>query len=155
MMSELKEAVRELIAQSCLSLDAEKYDDFLALCSDDFHYKLIAYSPEIGSEMTWSSSGRAELQTLFADLPTHLHVPSGTLFRHVSVSSIRFAPTLNTAQVQSSVLIILTDLDGVSKFFAAARYLDDVKVQHDRPVLARRTTRLETRDIGVGTAIPL
>jgi methanesulfonate monooxygenase subunit beta len=154
-MSGTNEAVRELVAKSCVSLNAEDYDRFLACCSPDFRYQLVTYSPEIRTNMVWMNYDRKGLAALFADLPTHLHVPLGTFYRHVSVYSIEPTEEDNSAKVQSSVIIVHTDPDGVSKLFAAAQYFDVVSLLDSKPLLVSRTTRLETRDIGVGTPIPL
>ncbi len=154
-MSSRNEAVRELIAKSCVWLNGEQYERFLSLCSPDFRYRLVAYSPEIRSEMIWMNYDWKGLSALFADLPTHLHVPLGSLYRHVSVYSIAADEGDAAANVESSVLIVHTNPDGVSKLFAAAQYFDVVSLTNDRPLLVSRTTRLETRDIGVGTPIPL
>jgi methanesulfonate monooxygenase small subunit len=149
------DAVRELIAKSCLSLNAEDYARFLSLCTLDFRYQLVIYSPEIRTDMVWMNYDRSGLATLFGDLPHHLHVPLGSLYRHVSVYSIEPTDHADKAAVQSSVLVVHTDPDGVSKLFAAAQYRDVVSLAGERPLLASRTTKLETRDIGVGTPIPL
>lgn len=149
------DAIRKLIGSACLALNAEDYAQFLALCAPEFHYQLITYSPEIRSEMMWMNHDRKGLETLFADLPHHLHVPLGTLFRHVSVYSIDPGEKGGQAAVTSSVLVVHTDSDGVSKLFAAAQYMDVVDVSADEPRLIKRTVRLETRDIGSGSPIPL
>jgi methanesulfonate monooxygenase small subunit len=150
-----KEAVRELIAKSCVLLNAEDYNRFLSLCTLEFRYQLLVYSPEIRKEMVWMNYDRKGIEALFSELPHHLHVPLGSLYRHVSVYSIRPADHSENAEVESSVIIILTAPDGVSKLFAAAQYRDVVSLAGGQPLLASRTTRLETRDIGVGTPIPL
>lgn len=149
------DAIRKLIGSACLALNAEDYARFLALCAPDFHYELIAYSPEIRTGMIWMNYNRKGLETLFADLPHHLHVPLGTLFRHVSVYSIDPGEQSGQAAVTSSLLVVHTDPDGVSRLFAAAQYQDVVDVSAEQPLLAKRTVRLETRDIGSGTPIPL
>jgi methanesulfonate monooxygenase small subunit len=149
------DAIRKLIGSACMALDAEDYARFLALCAPKFHYQLLAYSPEIRTEMIWMNYDRKGLETLFADLPHHLHVPLGTLFRHVSVYSIDPGERNGQAAATSSLLVIHTDPDGVSKLFAAARYADVVDISAEQPLLIKRTVRLETRDIGSGTPIPL
>ena len=147
--------IRELIGNSCVALNVEDYAEFLALCGPDFRYRLLAYSPEIGAEMTWMNYDRGGLETLFADMPHHLHVPLGSLFRHVSTYAIGPGDASGEASAKSSVLIVFTDESGVSKLFAAGCYHDVVNVSGRRPLLVSRTMRLETRDIGVGTPIPL
>jgi methanesulfonate monooxygenase subunit beta len=149
------DAIRKLIGSACMALNAEDYARFLSLCAAEFRYQLLAYSPEIRTDMVWMNYDRKGLQTLFADLPHHLHVPIGTLFRHVSVYAIDPGEQSGQAAVTSSVLAVHTDPDGVSKLFAAAQYQDVVDVSAEQPLLVKRTVRLETRDIGSGTPIPL
>lgn len=149
------EPVKRLIADSCIALNAEDFNSFLSLCGSEFEYQLVVYSPEIRKEMIWMSYDRRGIETLFKEVPTHLHVPMGTLFRHVSVYSVEGLEDSSCLEARSSVLIIHTDLDGVSKLFAAGQYFDTVDVKLGKPLLSRRTMRLETRDIGSGSPIPL
>ena len=55
----------------------------------------------------------------------------------------------------SSVLVINTDLEGRSTLFAAGRYLDQVDMTGEAPLLAARTVHLETRDLGIGSHVPI
>jgi len=41
------DAVKDVIYQSCLVMDDEKFDEYLALCTEDYQYKVTAYSPEL------------------------------------------------------------------------------------------------------------
>ena len=50
------------------------------------------------------------------------------------------------------MLGVHSDPDGVSKLFAAAQDLDVVDISGQQPPLMKRTTRLETRNIGSGHA---
>jgi hypothetical protein len=97
---------------------------------------------------------RSGLSTLFHVLPQHVRL-LGSLFRHASVYSIERIGSSNDASVVSSILIVQTDPDGVSKLFAAGRYLDTVRLSGDRPLLLARTVQLETRDVGIGSQAPL
>ena len=56
--------VRELIYRSCLLLDAEDFDGYLALYAPDCHYKITAYGPEIRKDMTWLDLDRDRLVAL-------------------------------------------------------------------------------------------
>src|SRR5438270_711605 len=110
-----KELVRELISKSCVLLNAEDYTRFLSLCTPEFRYQLLVYSPEIRKEMVWMNYDRRGIEALFSELPHHLHVPLGSLYRHVSVYSIRPTDRKESAAVESSVIIVHTGLEGVSK----------------------------------------
>ena len=147
-------ALQQLIGQSCAFLDSEDFSSFLALCAPEFKYQINVYSPEIRKRMVWMNHDRSGLSKLFRVLPQHVRL-LGTLFRHVSVYSAERIGNSNDAAVASTFLIVQTDPDGVSKLFAAGRYLDTVRLGGDRPLLLARTVQLETRDIGVGSQAPL
>jgi methanesulfonate monooxygenase small subunit len=153
-MASIESAVRQLIWQSCAFLDAEDFPAYLNLCAPEFQYQIRVYSPEIRKQMIWMNHDRNGLAGLFQVLPQHVRL-LGTLFRHASVYSIEAAEDSEQAQVVSSLLIVQTDPDGVSKLFAAGRYHDTVRLQGDRPLLAARVVQLETRDIGIGSQAPL
>jgi methanesulfonate monooxygenase small subunit len=147
-------AVRQLVGQSCAFLDTEDFASFLSLCAPEFQYQVTVYSPEIKKRMVWMNHDRSGLSTLFHVLPQHVRL-LGSLFRHASVYSIERIGSSNDASVVSSILIVQTDPDGVSKLFAAGRYLDTVRLSGDRPLLLARTVQLETRDVGIGSQAPL
>ena len=100
-MAKDKEAVRELIAKSCVSLNAEDYALFLSLCTPEFRYQLIVYSPEICKEMVWMNYDRRGIEALFSELPHHLHVPLGSLYRHVRVLRVLHARLGRQVAVES------------------------------------------------------
>jgi methanesulfonate monooxygenase small subunit len=147
-------AVRRLVGQSCAFLDGEEFDSFLSLCAPEFQYQVTVYSPEIKKRMIWMNHDRKGLASLFRVLPQHVRL-LGSLFRHASVYSIDRIGGSDNASVASSVLIVQTDPDGVSKLFAAGRYLDTVSLGGERPLLLARTVQLETRDVGIGSQAPL
>ena len=55
------DAVKDLIYQSCLVMDDERFDEYLALCTEDYQYKVTAYSPELRKEMVWLEQSRTDL----------------------------------------------------------------------------------------------
>ena len=65
-------AIERLVRRSCLLLDEERFDDYLDICTSDFRYAIKTYSAEIRREMTWLSTTREQLATLFAGLPEHV-----------------------------------------------------------------------------------
>lgn len=147
-------AVRQLVGQSCAFLDSEDFPSFLALCAPEFQYQIRVYSHEIKKQMIWMNHDREGLAKLFQVLPQHVRL-LGSLFRHASVYSIERIGSSNQARVVSSILIVQTDPDGVSKLFAAGRYHDTVHLGEDRPLLLGRIVQLETRDVGIGSQTPL
>lgn len=146
--------IRELIYRGCLALDAEDFDGFMRLCAPQLQYRIAAYSPELRKEMTWLSHDHAGMGAMLKSVPHHLK-RLGTLKRHVSVYFIEQEPGARLARVTSSLLVTTTDPEGRSRLFAVGMYIDEVDTGAGVPMLASRTVRLETRDLGVGSHIPL
>ena len=148
----ITEAVRELVGQAALALDAEAFDTFLGLCTEDFQYRIRVMSPELGQEMIWLEQSRVELGKLFAALPEHLTRP-GRLTRQVSVASIHEeAAGLLATSVFS---VFHTDFAGRTQVLAVGRYVDRWVLDEDAVRLRERDVHLDTRDLGIGSHVPL
>jgi len=145
--------LRELVHRSCLALDREDFRGFLAFCAPQFQYRIAAYSPEIRKEMIWFDQDHGGLEAMFDMVSQHLK-RLGSLFRHPSMGVVDRLSE-NEMQVVTSVLIVDTDPNGRSRLFAAARYTDTIDLAGPAPRLAARFVKLETRDLGVGSHIPL
>ena len=143
-----------LVYRTCLLLDAERFDDYLALCSADFRYRVKADSPELGKEMTWLDLNRNELADLLENVANHVRLP-GRFTRQATVYTIERDDDGAEALVTTSLIVVYTDLDGVSRLFASGRYLDTVALAGPAPQLASRTVWLDTRDLGPGSHVPL
>lgn len=144
--------ISRLIYTSALSLDAEDFNGFMTRCGQTFNYQITTFSPEIGRDMVWLDHDREGMQGLFSMLPKHVRI-KGRFKRHVSIYSIDRDD--NQAKVLSSVLLIHTDPQGVSKLFAAGQYRDVIDLTGATPQLMERTVRLDTRDLGPGMHIPV
>jgi methanesulfonate monooxygenase subunit beta len=146
------EIVRGVIHRACRLLDAEDWDNFLALCASNFAYQVVAYSPEIRRDMIWFDQDKDGLKALFEMVPQHLR-RIGTLLRHVSVGEIERQADGSWLAI-STFQCFHTDQDVRTLLLAVGRY-DDRLSADAGPLLLSRTTRLETRDLGVGSHVPL
>jgi methanesulfonate monooxygenase small subunit len=148
--------LREFIEGTCLALDEERFDDFIALCSPEFTYRITAYSPEIRKELVWMDHDRDELTTLFANLPEHIRM-QGSFMRQVSAGSATMKDqTTGLVKAVSPVAIFFTDIEGVTRLYAVGRYNDVVtNTQDGHPFLRSREMRLHTRDLSPGCHVPL
>jgi len=153
-MRNTDDKLRELVYRSCLALDALDFAGYLGLCGDQMRYQIINYSPEIRKDVILMNLDRDGLAALFESLPHHITLP-GTLLRHASVYLIERQRNGTVALLTSSLLVVQTDADGLSRIFAAGRYHDTVDITQPVPNLISRTARLETRDIGIGCEVPL
>ena len=147
-MSIDRHAVQDLVYQSCILLDATRYDEWLELLAPDFRYRVVAYSEEIRKEMVWLDHDSAELKGLFKNLSSHVRV-LGTYRRQVGVFE-EVDRNGDTIEINSSVVIYHTTPVGRSKLFALAHYNDVAVTNGEAPRLQRRTVRLETRQLDFG-----
>lgn len=142
--SAIERAVEQLIAASCLALDEERFEDFLALCTDGFRYAIEAHSAEIDKDMTWLAVDRDGLAGLFSSLPRHVRF-EGQLMRQPGMPVIRPDADRIGVHAATPVMIHQTDLDGETRLLAVCRYHDHWSADRDTPLLRERRVRLHTR----------
>ncbi|HXX68762.1 MAG TPA: nuclear transport factor 2 family protein [Polyangiaceae bacterium] len=151
----MRSAVEELVYRSCLLLDEHDFGGFLALCTDDFRYTVEAFSPEIRKNMIWLDHDKAGMKSLFETLPRHFSDPS-PVTRHVTVYTVTFDTDGPRAAVVSALQVFRTALDGgTTSLFAVGKLYDTVVMTDGRVALAKRVLRLATRDLGIGSHVPL
>lgn len=152
---DLDTAVRELVYRSCLRLDEGDFPGWLDLCAPDFRYTITAYSPEIRKEMTWLEQDRAGMEGLFKMLPKH-NSDHSPLTRHASVYTVDLDEEGDRATAVTSVVVYRTALDGgATELFAVGKYFDEIDLEGESPLLAGRNVRLDTRELGIGSHMPL
>jgi methanesulfonate monooxygenase small subunit len=150
----MRTAVSELVYRTCLALDANDYERYLALCTHDFRYAVKAHSPEIRRDMVWLDHDRAGMEALFRSLPRHRSDP-GSLSRHATVYTVDFDAERTRATVVTGLLVFRTAPDGGgTSLFAVGKLHDVVEVRDERALLAQRTVVLDTRELGIGTHVP-
>ena len=150
-----RHAITELIAKSCITLDAKDYGGYLALCDAAYRYRITAYSPEIRKDMTWLEHDRKGMQTLFANLPRH-NSDQSLLTRHVTPYTVVVSEDGRHADVVSAIQTFKTTLDGgATELFAVGKLYDRVSLDGDAPMLLDRNVRLDTRMLGYGFHIPV
>ena len=147
------DAVKDLIYQSCLAMDDERFDEYLSLCTEDYQYKVTTYSPELRKEMVWLEQSRADLGAMFEMLPEHVK-PDGQFTRHAQVYRVAPNGSAGTLAVTSALTLYFTTDRGETRVFAIGRYNDVVDTTGPVPRLKAREVRLETRSLGAGSQIP-
>jgi len=147
-------AIEELVYRSCMFLDSKQFDRYLDLCADAFHYRISAYSPEIGKEMTWLEHDKAGMKLLLNNLPRHNNDHS-LLTRHAVVYTVDRDEAAQQAKVVSALQVYRTTLDGgATELFAVGKLADVVSVNGDGTKLLRREVKLDTRMFSIGNHIP-
>lgn len=147
-------SVANLLQASCSLLDGEKFSDWLSLCTDEFSYRIVAYSEELRKEMTWLEHTKDEMRALFEALPEHQRYP-GKFLRQVAVPALRKSPDAQEVHAISTLLVVHTDLEGASELYAAGRYRDRISLAGDEPLLVERVVELDTRMLPFGAHVPL
>jgi 3-phenylpropionate/cinnamic acid dioxygenase small subunit len=147
------EEAKNLVALSCLLLDEEKFDKYLALFSPESRYSIRAYSPDLRKEVSLLDLDFAELEVLFRNLPKHVRLPGR--FMRLANGTVLESQEGDRLALTTPVLVTHTDLDGVSRVFAAGRYRDKIAFVDGKPRLAEREVRVDTRQFGPGSHIPL
>lgn len=151
---EFENRVSAVIHRSCLFLDEERYKEYLALWSPGGQYRITSYSPDIRKELVLLDLNRDDYGHLLSNIRNHEHMP-GTFSRHLSVQLLDNEGEAGKTHVTSSILVIHTDPEGVSRVFAAGRYLDIFTIDGDEPLIELREVRLSTRQFGPGSHIPI
>ena len=147
--------VRDLIYRSCMYLDGQDFASWLNLCAPDFVYTITAYSPEIRREMVWLDHDREGMEGLFKMLPKH-NSDHSPLTRHASVYVVEHDEAANEASAVTSLAVYKTHLDGgATELFAVGKYFDTVSLESGAPLLKSRNVRLDTRQLGIGSHMPL
>jgi len=151
---EPRHAISELVARSCMTLDAKDFAGYLELCDPEYRYAITAYSPEIRKDMTWLEHDKAGMQTLFTNLPRH-NSDQSPLTRHVTVYTIEQDDAAKKAKVVSALQVFRTQIDGgATELFAIGKLYDTVSLAGEAPRLLERQVRLDTRMLGYGYHIP-
>ncbi len=147
--------VRDFLHGVADALDREAWDEFLSMCAPGFEYRVTAHSYELGKEMIWLIHDMDGLRHLFDVLPQQLGRKGTRMLRHVSVTGVSPGGADGRVDATSTVIAVRTSPEGVSELFAAGRYLDVVDVAGGTPRLAGRETRLDTRELGIGSHVPI
>ena len=153
----LRSALEEVLYAGVLHLDQQQFDAWLELTTPEFHYRIVAYSPEIRRDMTWLEHDRKGLRGLFELLPKH-HVDHAPWLRHAVLYRVDEAGT-DRVDALTSLAVYRTAQDtgdshiagGSSQLFVVGRYHDRFVRIGGRWLLGDRTVRLETRQLGLGS----
>ena len=154
-MAVRNDEVRDFLNRVADALDREAWDEFVAMCAPEFEYRVTAHSYELDEDMIWLIHDLDGLRHLFEVLPEQLGRKGTRMLRHVSITGIEPAEAEGQLVATSKVIAVRTSPEGVSELFAAGRYIDIVGVAADSPFLLRRETRLDTRELGIGSHVPI
>ncbi len=154
--------VRDTIYRATMALDDQKWEDWLGMCAEDFHYKITAYSPEINKDMIYLQGKRKDMETMVRLLPKH-NTDHSPLRRHTSVYAVDVADDMKSASAVSSFVIYQNMLDGVnshldageSRLFLVGKYHDTFELENGQAKFVKREVRLDNRRLDKGSHWPL
>lgn len=147
-------AITNLVYDSAAFLDAEDVAAFFALVAPEFHYRLTAFSDEIGKKMTWIDHGREALRNLMEHANDHeRHLVRFN--RHVTAVRAADAADGGLVPVRSALIVYYTDLEGQTGLYAVGSYLDRVRFEGAKVALVTREVALATRKYPFGCHYPL
>ena len=150
------------VYEASLALDECRWNDWLALCDDEFYYAIRAYSPEIGYDMIYLDGNRAELVSMCELLPKH-NTDRSPLSRHTVVYRVAVDEGGASASAVSSFAVYRTVLDGMashveagsSNLFLVGKYHDRFRLANGRAKFVERIVRLDTRRLDKGSHWPI
>jgi methanesulfonate monooxygenase small subunit len=159
---DIANVVRDTIYRATLLLDDQRWNEWLDLCDDSFHYAIKSFSPEINRDMTYLQGSRKELATMVKLLPKH-NTDHSPLTRHTTVYTVDVADDAESASAISSFVVYQHMLDGVnshidageSRLFLIGRYIDTFKIADDKARFMKRVVRLENRRLDKGSHWPI
>jgi methanesulfonate monooxygenase subunit beta len=159
---DIANVVRDTIYRATLLLDDQKWDQWLDLCDDSFHYVIKSFSPEINRDMIYLQGSRKDIATMVKLLPKH-NTDHSPLKRHTTVYTVDIADDDRAASAVSSFVVFQNLLDGVnshidageSRLFLVGRYIDTLKIENGKARFVRREVRLENRRLDKGSHWPI
>lgn len=154
--------VKDTIYKACLLLDDQKWNEWLALCTEDFQYAIKAYSPEIHYDMTYFSADRSRLAEVVETLPKH-NTDHSPLKRHATVYAVDIGKGGKSATAVTSLVVYQNLLDGTNAhvdagethLFLVGKYVDKLRIDGDGAKFIEREVRLDTRRLDKGSHWPI
>ena len=161
-MTATHDTIRSTIYEASLALDECRWNDWLALCDDGFHYTIKAFSPEIHYDMMYLDGSRAEMESMCDLLPKH-NTDRSPLARHTVVYRVAVEEDGEHATAISSVAVYRTILDGMashveagsSDLFLVGKYHDRFRLDNGSAKFVERVVRLDTRRLDKGSHWPI
>lgn len=159
---ECEDLVRATIYRATMALDDQKWEDWLGLCDDSFHYAIRSFSPEINVDMIYLQGSRKDMSVMTKLLPKH-NTDHSPLRRHTSVYVVDVAEDAKTAKAVSSFVVYQNMLDGVnshidageSRLFLIGKYHDEFKIEAGKALFVKRDVRIDNRRLDKGSHWPI
>ena len=154
--------VRDTIYRATIMLDDQRWEEWLDLCDDDFHYAITAFSPEIKKEMIYLQGSRKDMVSLVKLLPKH-NTDHSWLRRNTSVYTVDVSDDGASAKSISAFVVYQNQLDGTnshidageSRLFLVGKYYDEFALTDGAPKFRKREVRIDERRLDKGSHWPI
>ncbi|MBN9427360.1 MAG: hypothetical protein J0H09_12715 [Burkholderiales bacterium] len=144
----------EFLYRNAELLDQERFDDWLAQCAENFHYRITTFSDELGRQMDWMDKDKAGMTQVLTNANKHERY-TGRLRRHLSMPRIDVEPGGQGLHVSTALATYHTEVNGVTSLYAIGSYIDEIREIDGRFALASRVVQLDTRRLAFGPHVPL
>jgi len=152
----IKEEMRDLLDEYAEYIDAERYDDWLTLFTEDSVYQVIPREnadQNLPASLIYCSSKNVLRDRIVSLVNANEYNPHYD--RHI-ISGVRVTEEQNGAwHLAANYAVFQTNVEGQSKLFSVGRYADKV-VRHDGRLLFReKRVTVDTFSVPSMLATPL
>jgi anthranilate 1,2-dioxygenase small subunit len=152
----MKEALRELLDQYAECIDTERYDDWLALFTEDAVYQVIPrenLDQNLPAALIYCSSKNVLRDRITSLLNANEYNPHYD--RHL-ISGVRVTGEKDGAwELSANYAVFQTNLEGQSRLFSVGRYADKVVKQDGKLLFREKRVVVDTYSVPSMLATPL
>ena len=151
-----KRRVEDFILRNALMIDNGQFDDWLGCFADEFRYIVIPRENKVrglpGALMHCENKARLIDRITSLRVANKINPHSD---RHILSGSLITDMSGDIASVQSSFLVVQTNLYGASMLFCAGCYEDKIRLADDDEKLVERLVIVDSFSIPTMLATPL
>ncbi len=152
----IKEEVRELLDEYAECIDAERYDDWLALFTEDSVYQIIPrenLEQNLPASLVYCSSKNVLRDRITSLVNANEYNPHYD--RHL-ISGVRVAEEKDGVwRVDANYAVFQTSVEGQSRIFSVGRYADKVVREDGRLRFKEKRVMVDTFSVPSMLATPL
>jgi anthranilate 1,2-dioxygenase small subunit len=151
----MKEALRELLDEYADCIDGERYDDWLALFTEDAVYQVIPrenLDQNLPASLIYCSSKNVLRDRIVSLVNANEYNPHYD--RHL-ISGVRIAEEKDGWRLSANYAVIQTSVEGQSRLFSVGRYADKVVKQGGKLLFREKRVVIDTYSVPSMLATPI
>lgn len=152
----IKEEIRDLLDEYADCIDAERYQDWLALFTEDSVYQIIPrenVEQNLPASLVYCSSKNLLRDRITSLLNANEYNPHYD--RHI-ISGVRVSEAADGVwKVSANYAVFQTNVEGQSRVFSVGRYADQVVRQDGRLLFKEKRVMVDTYSVPSMLATPL